>query len=714
MRSSAFHRMTTVDEIEAAVGRTPSMIMLKQISALDDGCRTVLAHSPLAGFGYRDADGVSHTTFVGGRPGFVRVHSPTRMSFTLPDGEAHGPVSFVFLLPGVGETLRVNGSVGRRKGAETFVDVEEAYVHCAQAVIRSRLWQPPVPAEPAPEVEGEGPLCGPGVAEFLAAAPFLALSTWDGKGGSDTSPRGDRQSVARILDGRTLAVPDRKGNKRADSLRNLLQDDRLSFAALVPGRTGVLHVRGRGSITDDPALLETLALRGAPPHAALLIDVEHAEVTASDAVARSRVWTAAARLGTGDAPDLIALAGKHLAANREEAGNGLLGRVLRAVAGIPGITRMLRLMTDRAYRSGLRKEGYEDIDSRRAPRPEDPGVDPAVSSLREVRIADVRRETPNAVTLVLEDAERPGPFDFRAGQFFTLVADIDGRPVRRAYSASSAPGAPRLEVTVKHVEGGRFSTHVHRNLGAGDRLSVRGPSGAFHVDPAAAHEVVLVAAGSGVTPVMSMIRTLLAAPTTTRIALLYSNRTEEDVIFAEELLRLEDENPERLSVTHVLTQQSGRLDAAGVHRWLTELRPAEDAHYYTCGPEPLMDTVRGALTELGVPDHRVHHERYTSGADPTATATAPQLMVVEDGTREVGSVVVEPGQTLLDAGLAAGLPMPYSCTVGNCGDCMVKLRAGEVATSGPNCLTPQQEAEGYVLTCVGCPLSKVILDIAEP
>ena len=698
---NTLHRMSTVDEIEATLGQPPSMIMLKQISALDEGCRTVLAHCPLAGFGYRDADGVSRTTFVGGTPGFVRVHSPTRISFTLPDGEAHGPVSFVFLLPGVGETLRVNGSVAKRKGAETFVDVEEAYVHCAQAVIRSRLWQPPVPAEPAPEVEGEGPLCGPGVADFLAAAPFLALSTGD-KASSDTSPRGDRPTVARILDGRTLAIPDRKGNKRADSLHNLLQDDRLSFAALVPGRTGVLHVSGRGSITDDPALLATMALRGTPPHAALLIDVEHAEVTASDAVARSRVWTT--HLARGAAPDLMALAGDHLAANMASAENGLLARVLKLVAGIPGISRVMRLAMNRLYRSGLEKEGYEDVEvGSRLTRPVEQA---AANPLREVRIAEVRRETPSAVTLVLEDAERPGSFDFRPGQFFTLVTDIAGRPVRRAYSASSAPGGPRLEVTVKQVEGGRFSTHVHRNLRAGDRLSVRGPSGAFHADPAAAHEVVLIAAGSGVTPMMSMIRTLAG-----RISLLYCSRAEEEVIFADELLRLEESA--RLSVTHVLTREQGRLDAAGVHGWLTELRPSADARYYLCGPEALMDTVQGVLTERGVPTERVHREHYTSG-DMTVTATAPQKMVVEDGAHEVGSVVVEPGQTLLDAGLAAGLPMPYSCTVGNCGDCMVRLRGGEVAMNVPNCLTPQQKADGYVLTCVGCPLSRVTLDIAEP
>ncbi|RSM47425.1 phenylacetate-CoA oxygenase [Amycolatopsis balhimycina DSM 5908] len=680
--------------------------MLKQIATLDEGCRAVLAQCPLAGFGYRDAGGVSRTTFIGGTPGFVRVHSPTRMSFTLPDGEAHGPVSFVFLLPGVGETLRVNGSVAKRKGAETFVDVEEAYVHCAQAVIRSRLWQPPVAAGPIPEVGGAGPLCGPGVAEFLATAPFLALSTWDDSGGADTSPRGDRQAVARILDGRTLVIPDRKGNKRADSLHNLLRDDRLSFAALVPGRTGVLHVRGRGSITDDPALLETMALRGTPPHAALLVDVEHAEVTASEALTRSRVWTAER---PGAVPDLMVVAGNHLAANL--AGAGLLARLLKGLTRVPGIGRMLRPVMNRAYRSGLRKEGYEDVElgsPRSAVAPE------TANPLREVRIAEVRRETPGAVTLVLEDAGRPGAFDFRPGQFFTLVTDIDGRPVRRAYSASSAPGTPRLEVTVKHVDGGRFSTHVHRNLRAGDRLFVRGPSGAFHVDPAAAPEVVLIAAGSGVTPMMSMIRTLLAAPAAGRIALLYSSRSEEEMIFAEELSRLAQGHSERLTVTPVLTREHGRLDAAGVHDWLAGLRTSEEARYYVCGPEALTDLVRSVLTERGVPAEHVRHERYTSGADLITVATVPRKLIVEDGTHEVGSVVVEPGQTLLDAGLAAGLPMPYSCTVGNCGDCMVKLRGGDVAMNGPNCLTPEQNADGYVLTCVGRPLSEVTLDIAEP
>ncbi|MFC8226608.1 pyridoxamine 5'-phosphate oxidase family protein [Streptomyces sp. NPDC057287] len=358
--SNTPRRLTTADEVETIVGRPAPVVLLKQVSALDEGCRAVLARCPVAALGYRDAEGTSRTTFIGGAPGFARVHSPTRVSFELPgSGDPHGPVSCFFLLPGVGEILRVNGSVTARKERRVIVDIEEAYVHCAQAVLRSRLWKPPTPPGPADAgIAGAGPLCRPGVAEFLGAAPFLALSTWDSSGGSDTSPRGDRQSVARILDGRTLVMPDRKGNRRADTLHNLLQDERLSFAALVPGRSGVLHVHGRGTITDDPALLETMALRGVPPHLALLIEVEHAEVTENDAVARSRLWTPEAHPDRGTVPDLMALAGEHLAARSADAEGGPPAFLLKAITGIPGMTRLLRLVMNRLYRSGLRKEGY--------------------------------------------------------------------------------------------------------------------------------------------------------------------------------------------------------------------------------------------------------------------------------------------------------------------------------------------------------------------
>ncbi|MFD4638137.1 2Fe-2S iron-sulfur cluster-binding protein [Lentzea sp. NPDC058436] len=658
-------RIGTVEGVEALVGRPASMIMLKQLAALDEGCVDVLARSPIAGFGHRAADGTVRTTFVGGAPGFARVHSPARISFAMD--AADGPASLLFLLPGGGETLRVNGVV-RRGG----FDVEEVYVHCAQAVLRSGLWQRPTPAQTAPEV-GDGPLATPGVADFLASAPFLVLSTWDLQGGSDTSPRGDQQAVARILDGRTLVIADRKGNRRADTLHNLLADDRLSFAALVPGRNGVLHVRGRGSITADPAVLEPLSLRGMPPHAALLVDVEAAELTANDAVTRARLWNPAAR---GAVPDLMALAGRHLAANTKKGGSFLL-----KLSGVIPV-RWLRAVMNLAYRSGLRKEGYEVTTAL-------PSVAAQEEPLREVRVAEVRHETPSAVTLVLEDGR---PFDFRPGQFFTLVTDVDGFRVRRPYSASSAPGAA-LEVTVKSVDGGLFSHHL-RSLRADDRLFVRGPSGSFHVKTGC--DVVLIAAGSGITPMMSMIRTLLAEPQGDRIALLYSNRTEEETIFGAELAALAGKHPDRFTVTHVLTSRDGRLDVPGVRRWTTGLALSDGSRFYLCGPEALTDTVRQALDQLDIAPERVQVESYAGTTTAEGSAT-PQRMLVEG----VGTAVVEPGQTLLDAGLAAGLPLPYSCTVGSCRECVVKLLAGEVSS----------QQDGEVLTCTSAPLTDVTLQL---
>ncbi|MYS52439.1 2Fe-2S iron-sulfur cluster binding domain-containing protein [Streptomyces sp. SID6013] len=712
----SMHRLSLVDEVEAVVGRPAAMIIQKQISVLDAGCREVLAHSPVAAFGYQDCDGAVRTTFVGGTPGFACVHSPQRFSFPVAGASAaSGPVSLFFLLPGVGEVLRVNGTASALKGGETAVDIAEAYVHCAQAVIRSRLWEPPSAPPAAEPMVDQGPLAGPGVSDFLAASPFLALSTWDTEGGSDTSPRGEQQTVARILNGRTLVLADRKGNKRADTLHNLLHDDRIALAALVPGRSGVLHIHGRAAITDDTALLKTLALRGVPPHLALLIDVEHAEVRSNDAVSRARLWNPDVRSGRDAASDMMALGSAHLAVGAAESGRGS-ARLIKVITALPGMSWLMRKAMDRAYVSGLRKEGYADVRAPSAARRGDAHHgEVAVGPLRPVRVCEIRQETPSARTLVLEDAaDEAKPFDFHPGQFFTLVTDIAGQPVRRAYSASSAPGATRLELTVKHVEGGQFSTHAHHHLQFGDQLAVRGPSGTFHAPPQATEQLVLIAAGSGITPIMSMIRTRLSDPASAgRIDLLYSSRNPEEVIFSDELTRMEKDHPDRLTVTHVLTSRDGRLDAESIRRWATGLPLTDAAHHFVCGPEALMDTVQDVLHQLGVPDEHIHQERFSSGVT-TPTTQAPQEMRVEKDGSLVGTAVVEPGQTLLDAGLAAGLPMPYSCTVGSCGACMVRVSSGEVTQPGHTCLTREQKTEGQALTCVSCPLSKVTLDIAAP
>ncbi|MBB1154746.1 2Fe-2S iron-sulfur cluster-binding protein [Amycolatopsis dendrobii] len=690
-------RTTTVEELEAAIGRPGAAIMLKQLDRLDEGCETILAHSPFAGCGYRTADGARHSTFAGGAPGFLHVRSPTQLCFALPATAPepaidHG-ISFVILLPGVGETLRLNGTVTATDGRETTVAVQEVYLHCGRCVFRSKLWQPrPVRASPPTSTAGDGPLAQPGIADFLARCPFLVLTTGDTAGGSDTSPRGDQPGFAQIVDGRTILLPDRNGNKRADTAHNLLQDPELALAALVPGRTEILQLRGTASLTNDPALLEPLALRGNLPQVALMIDVTHAELVHSEAIERSRLWRPEAHVDRAEVPDLMALAVKH--ASLSTAAGAPTGFLFKLLAKFP---KLIRFGIDRGYRSQLHDEGYADSA---------PELD---RSLRTVRVSEIRRETPQAVTIVLTDGDS---FDFRPGQFFTLIADLDGRLVRRAYSASSRPGTKRLEVTVKRVANGRFSTYLHDHLRVGDRLRVRGPSGSFRPDPRA--DLVLIAAGSGITPMMSVLRTRLARPGRSRISLLYASRSSDETIFAAQLARLQQRHPRRLRITHVQSRpdadwagERGRIDEDLLRRWLGDASPA--AEYCVCGPAPVTAAARAVVGELGVPDGRFHEERYTSGAFDPAMSSAPREMVVEN----VGAATVEPGDTLLDAGLAAGLPMPYSCTVGNCGECLVRLRSGEVAMKQPNCLTPRQRADGYVLACVSCPRSDVVVEAED-
>lgn len=336
-------KVTTVAAVEATIGTPPAIVLLKVTRAFDDGCRDVLAHAPVAGFGFRDHDGLPHTTIVGGAPGFADVETPTRLSFALPDGAPRpaSGASLVFLLPGTGETLRVTASVADASGSRVALDLHETWVHCARCVLRSGLWR-----ETNHGPEGDGTLAG-----FLAASPFVLVSSWDGEGRGTTSPKGDPPGFVRVLDEHTLAIPDRRGNKRADTFRNLMACDEVSLAALVPGRDDVLHLSGTAYVSDDPALLSTMALRGKPPHAALVIHVDRTEVRQNEAVRTSRMWDRSA--DPAGAPDLMAVGARHLAANKDSAS---VTRVVgRGLAVAPGLVRRA---ADAGYRKALRNEGY--------------------------------------------------------------------------------------------------------------------------------------------------------------------------------------------------------------------------------------------------------------------------------------------------------------------------------------------------------------------
>lgn len=362
---NAFKTVTRIEQLEALIGQVSPIVLQKEVNALDPGCKTVLCHSSLAGFGFRDQAGISHTILVGGRAGFMRVDSPTQISFE--KGELHplpaaqSGVSFVFLIPGVGETLRINGTLAESSGTRLVIDVQAAYVHCARAILRSDLWKEPqaVAKHPSPGQEAEMSPCllEPEVIKFLAQSPFMVISSWNQNGASDTSPRGDHAGFLQALDSQTLALPDRRGNRRADTLHNVLEDSRISLCAVIPGRDDVLQLHGRAQISDDPSLLSSMALNGKLPHAALLIGVEHAEISINQALRDSKLWLPVSQTDSVDVPDLNQVAIEHLASSAKKGVAAVLMRLLSSVfAFIP--KRLSRQLMGFAYRKELENEGY--------------------------------------------------------------------------------------------------------------------------------------------------------------------------------------------------------------------------------------------------------------------------------------------------------------------------------------------------------------------
>ena len=293
---------------------------------------------------------------------------------------------------------------------------------------------------------------------------------------------------------------------------------------------------------------------------------------------------------------------------------------------------------------------------------------------RALLVAQVIRETADVVTLVLRSNEPSARFDFLPGQFFTVT--VDG--TSRNYSASNVPGGEELHLTIKKKDGGRVSPRLFE-LGAGSALRVAGPYGSFVADPQSTRPLVLIAGGVGITPLMSIARSVAGD-----VALFYANRSADDVVFAAAL-------PSRVR-HHV-----GPVDRASIQRFMDELPTAfADADVFVCGPDGMTSEVLAAL-----PERRVYTERFTIGGRASAKG-GPRTIAIEVNGREHRAVALA-GATLLDAGLAAGAPMPFSCSVGGCGACRVRVLEGSIEMEEPNCLSGSERDAGYALACVGRP-----------
>ncbi len=332
--------------------------------------------------------------------------------------------------------------------------------------------------------------------------------------------------------------------------------------------------------------------------------------------------------------------------------------------------------------------------------------------IRDVRVAEVIDETPDAKTIVLEFPSGE-PFRYQAGQFLTFLFTINGEEIRRAYSFSSSPhgDAKRASVTVKRIADGVGSNFIHTNVKAGDLLRIIGPSGDFTIPirPGEKRRLVFVAGGSGITPIRSLTETLLATEPEVEIELIYGNRGETDIIFRKRLDELAAQYP-NLKLTHVLQEPpDGWPGPAGMVTGQTVLdlvADRKDKAYYLCGPQAMMDGITPALRAAGVAERNIHIERFVT-PHKEERPTAPMAVTFLSSGR---TVTQHPGDTILETGLDNAVPLDYSCTMGGCGVCRVKLVSGTVIMDEPNCLTPEERREGYILACCSAATSPVEIE----
>ncbi|MFC7551376.1 2Fe-2S iron-sulfur cluster-binding protein [Pseudoroseomonas wenyumeiae] len=307
---------------------------------------------------------------------------------------------------------------------------------------------------------------------------------------------------------------------------------------------------------------------------------------------------------------------------------------------------------------------------------------------------------------------------------------MDDEEVRRSYSICSGPQDGELRIAVKQVDGGAFSTWANTELQAGDELDVMTPTGRFGVAPAPGEARIHVgfAAGSGITPILSIVRGVLAREPLSRFFLFYGNRAVREMLFREQLEELKDRFLGRLSVFHVLSKEeqdipilNGRLDGEKVRVLLRHMVPAEQVdHIFVCGPTGMSDEIEVTLREMGVPEERVHIERFVSamGGKPrpkvvpsAAEAEAAHRVadLIVDGNRR--QVKVAEGEAILDAALRAGLDLPYACKGGMCSTCRAKVVEGTVEMEVNYSLEPWETKAGFVLTCQARPTSEhVVID----
>jgi len=343
-----------------------------------------------------------------------------------------------------------------------------------------------------------------------------------------------------------------------------------------------------------------------------------------------------------------------------------------------------------------------------------------MSQFHKLTIKDIKKETANAVSISFNvPGNLKDIFSFKAGQYITLKTEIAGNEIRRDYSLCSSPKNGELKVAVKAVENGTFSAYANNSLKVGDVLEVAPPKGRFIFEPndSKTKNIAAFAAGSGITPVISIIKCALEEEVYSKVILVFGNKTIEDTMFLNELLELQHAYKDRFSIPFVFSQADenaaifGRIETSTVNYVMKNKHKHIDVDaFYLCGPEAMIHTVKDVLTEHNIDERRIHFELFKA-AKPEVSETP-----ASDGRTKITVIIDEESttfemsakQTILEAALDEDLDAPYSCQGGICSSCLARLKEGEAVMRQNNILTDSELAEGLILTCQAHPTTSTV------
>lgn len=347
-----------------------------------------------------------------------------------------------------------------------------------------------------------------------------------------------------------------------------------------------------------------------------------------------------------------------------------------------------------------------------------------MTQFHSLAIADIRQETPDCVSISFDvPYQLKDVYRFEAGQNITLRININGEELRRSYSICSSPLDNELRVAIKRVTAGRFSTHANHQLQKGDQIDVLPPSGKFNAHPGTGEQnnYIAFAAGSGITPIISIIKTTLATEPQSRFTLIYGNRSRSSIIFKEQLEALKNKYMDRFVIHHVFSREMtdapvnhGRINAekcASLSPWL--IAPENIDHAFICGPYEMIFSTRDWLQQKGMPLKNIHFELFTVMGQPVKSSTsavqgvstrASDVSLKLDGTVFTFRLPFD-GPSILDAALQQGADLPFACKGGVCATCRARLTEGKVEMENNFALEADELEQGFILTCQSHPVS---------